>query len=176
MLNDVKEILINEKEILSIIKGMGAKITNDYQGKDLVLIGVLKGAAPFMMDLIKEIKLPIQIDFMQISSYEGTKSGQLKLKKDIDVDVEGKDVLIVDDIVDTGKTSSMITELFKERKAKSIEFATLLDKKENRVVDFEPKYVGQVIPNLFVIGYGLDFNEKYRNLPFIGILKEELYK
>lgn len=175
MINDVKEILLDKEDILKIVSGLGRKITQDYQGKDLVVVGVLKGATPFMMDLIKEIDLPIEIDFMQISSYSGTKSGTLHLKKNIDVDVKGKDVIIVDDIVDTGKTSMMIIDLFENLGANSVEFCTLLDKKENRVVDFTPKYVGHVIPNLFVIGYGLDFNEKYRNLPFIGILKEELY-
>jgi len=128
-----------------------------------------------MMDLIKRIDLPLQFDFIQIKSYVGTSSGNVVFKKDLDVDVKGKDILFIDDIIDTGKSAHKIIEIFKDRGAKSIEFACLLDKKENRVLQYDPKFIGFEIPNRFVIGYGLDFDERFRELSYIGILDEKYY-
>lgn len=177
MNKDVKEILVSEKQIDEITTRLANQINTEYANKELIVVGMLKGAAPFMMDLIKKITLPIKIDFMQVSSYHGgTSSNQLIFKKDIEVNIEGKDVLIVDDIVDTAKTLTMIMKILKEKKPNSVEIVTLLDKPEGREVELEPKYIGVTIPNAFVIGYGLDFDELYRNLPYVGILKEEKYK
>lgn len=177
MNKDIKEILVSEKQIDEITTTLANQITKDYNGKDIIVIGMLKGAAPFMMDLIKKIPLTMKIDFMQVSSYHGgTSSDQLIFKKDIEVSIEGKDVLVIDDIVDTAKTLTMIMKLLNEKKPNSVEIVTLLDKPEGRQVKLEPKYIGVTIPNEFVIGYGLDFDEEYRNLPYVGILKEEKYK
>lgn len=177
MNNDIKKVLVNESQIDEITTRLANTINNDYVGKQLVIIGMLKGGIPFMMDLIKKINIHIEIDFMQTSSYHGgTSSNDIIFKKDIDTNIENKHVLLVDDIVDTGKTLTMIMELLKERKAASIEIVTLLDKPEGRTVQLEPKYIGTTIPKEFVVGYGLDYNELYRNLPYIGILKEEIYK
>ena len=169
MIKECKEVLFTHDQIQNEVKKIGKEITEFYRGKDLVVVGILKGAAPFMMDLIKEIKMPLEYDFIQVSSYEGTTSGQLRFKKDLDVDIRGRDVLFVDDIVDTGKSATVITNLYKDRGANSIEFACLLDKKENRQIPYEPRFVCFEIPNHFVIGYGLDYNEKFRNLDYIGI-------
>lgn len=175
MNNDIKEVLVSEKQIDEITSNLSSIINNTY--KEVVVIGMLKGGLPFMMDLIKKISIPMTVDFMQTSSYHGgTSSNDIIFKKDIDTNIENKHVLLVDDIVDTGKTLTMIMELLKERKAASIEIVTLLDKPEGRTVQLEPKYIGTTIPKEFVVGYGLDYNELYRNLPYIGILKEEIYK
>ncbi len=177
MKNDIKKILVSEKQIDEITTNLANTINKEYLGKELIVIGMLKGAAPFMMDLIKKITLPIKIDFMQVSSYHGgTSSDQLIFKKDIEANIEGKDVLVVDDIVDTAKTLTLILKLLKEKKPNSVEIVTLLDKPEGRQVELTPKYIGTTIPNEFVVGYGLDFDELYRNLPYVGILKEEKYK
>ena len=176
--NDIKYVLVNAEEIQEITKKLGKQISQDYAGKDLVVIGMLKGATPFMMDLLKSITLPVTIDFIQISSYHGGthSTNAIIFKKDIDTDVRGKHVLIVDDIVDTAKTIKKVLNIFEDRGVESIELCCLLDKPEGRVVDYEPKYAGKVIPNEFVVGYGLDFNEYYRNLPYVGVVKEEMYK
>lgn len=176
MNNDIKAVLVSESQINEITSRLSNIINTTYEGSNLVVIGMLKGGIPFMMDLIKKITLPITIDFMQTSSYHGgTSSDELVFKKDIDTDILNKDVLIVEDIVDTGKTLTMIIELLKKRNPKSIEIVTLLDKPEGREVELTPKYIGTRIPKEFVVGYGLDFNELYRNLPYVGILKEEKY-
>ena len=177
MTNDIREVLITEEEIKNIVKELGAKITEDYKGKNLFLITVLKGAVVFLGDLMRAIECPCEIEFMVTSSYgSGTVStGNVKIVKDIDVPLEDKDVLIVEDILDTGLTLSFLIELLKNRNPKSIEICTLLDKPSRRKADIEAKYTGRRIPDEFVVGYGLDYDEKYRNLPFIGVLKPEVY-
>lgn len=177
MVNDLREILITEEELKETVAKLGALVTEDYKDKNLFLITVLKGAVVFLGDLMKEIKCPCEIDFMVTSSYgAGTvSSGNVKIVKDIDVPLEGKDVLIVEDILDTGLTLSFLVDLLKNRNPKSIAICTLLDKPSRRVADIEAKYTGLKIPDEFVVGYGLDYDEKYRNLPFIGILKPEVY-
>lgn len=172
-----KKILVTEEQIKKEVERLGREITEDYRGKELVVIGMLKGCAPFFVDLIKRIDLDIKIDFMQISSFHGGLTATfLELKKDIDIDIVGKHVLIVDDIIDTARTCREVAEMFKNRNAASIEFACFLDKPAGRKVEFDPKYIGTTVENEFVVGYGLDYDEKYRNLPFIGVLKEEMYK
>ena len=175
MKNDFKKILISEEEIQAIVKRLGEQITNDYKGKDVVVVGMLKGGIPFMMDLIKQIDLPIDIDFMQISSFQGRVATNLVFKKDIEINVHDKHVLIVDDIIDSARTMTEVLRLFETRKVASIEVACLLDKPSGRKVPFVPKYVGSLVPDEFVVGYGLDYNDKYRNVPFIAVLKDEIY-
>lgn len=176
MINDIKKIVINDVKLNEICCILGRKISNDYKDKKLVLIGLLKGCQPFMSDLIRHIECHCEIDYMIVSSYDGTKTtGNLKIKKDIDISIKDKDVIIVDDIIDTGITAHNVLELFKERGAKSIELCTLLNKQEGRLNNITVKYFGTHIDNEFVVGYGLDYNELYRNLPFIGVLKEEIY-
>ena len=174
----VKYVLVSEEEIKELTKKLGEKISADYAGKQLVVVGMLKGAMPFMMDLIKNITIPVEMDFIQTSSYHGgtTSSTAVMFKKDIDTNVVEKHVLLVDDVVDTAKTITKVLEIFKGRGAQSIELCCLLDKPEGRVVPYEAKYVGKTIPNEFVIGYGLDYNEYYRNLPYVAVVKEEVYK
>lgn len=177
MLEDVKNTLITEEEIKEIVKELGAKITQDYKGKNLFLITVLKGAVVFLADLMRAIECPCEIEFMVVSSYgRGTKtSGNVKIIKDIDVPLEDKDVLIVEDILDSGLTLSFLMKLLANRHPRSMEICTLLDKPSRRMAEIEAKYTGRQIPDEFVIGYGLDYDEKYRNLPFIGVLKPEVY-
>ncbi|ADL08811.1 hypoxanthine phosphoribosyltransferase [Thermosediminibacter oceani] len=179
MLEDIKEILITEEEIKNKLRELGEKITRDYKDKDNVLVvGVLKGAVLFIADLIRHIQLPVQLDFMAVSSYGAStkSSGVVRILKDLDEEVEGKHILIVEDIIDSGLTLSYLYSMLKSRKPASIKICTLLDKPSRRKVDIEVDYLGFEIPDLFVVGYGLDYNEKYRNLPFIGILKPEVVK
>ena len=176
MLNDVEKILLSEQDILSICERLGNQISKDYLGKHLILVGLLKGCNPFLSDLAKKITIPLEINYMKASSYDGVKSsGNIKITLDLDTDPKDKDILIVEDIVDTGATLTKVVGNLLARSPKSVKVVTLLDKPEGRVVDFEADYVGSVIPKEFVIGYGLDYNEKYRNLPFVGILKKEVY-
>ena len=177
MTNDIREVLYTKEEIEEIVKALGKKITEDYKGKNLFLITVLKGAAVFLADLMRAIEMPCEIEFMVLSSYGSgtTSTGSVKIIKDIDLPLEGKDVLIVEDILDTGFTLSFLYKLLEERKPNSIEICTLLDKPDRRKVDIAAKYTGRKIPDEFVVGYGLDYDEKYRNLPFIGVLKPEVY-
>ena len=174
----VKYVLVSEQEIAEITKKLGEKISADYAGKQLVLVGMLKGAMPFMMELAKRITIPLEMDFIQTSSYHGGTSSTTAVlfKKDIETNVVDKHVLLVDDVVDTAKTITKVLDIFKNRGAASIELCCLLDKPEGRVVPYEPKYAGKVIPNEFVIGYGLDYNEYYRNLPYVAVVKDEVYK
>ena len=174
----VKYVLVSEEEINLICKQLGEKISADYEGKKLVLVGMLKGAMPFMMELAKRITIPLEMDFIQTSSYHGGTSSTTAVlfKKDIETNVVDKHVLLVDDVVDTAKTITKVLDIFKNRGAASIELCCLLDKPEGRVVPYEPKYAGKVIPNEFVIGYGLDYNEYYRNLPYVAVVKDEVYK
>ena len=175
---DIEEVLYSEEEISAVVKDLGAQLTKEYEGKNPLVIGVLKGAVMFMTDLSRAMDCDLELDFMDVSSYGVgmESSGDVKILKDLDTTVDGRDLLIVEDIIDTGRTLSYLIEIFKYRKAKSIKVVTLMDKKERRVVDLEADYIGINVPNEFVVGYGLDFNEKYRNLPYIGILKTEVYE
>ncbi len=178
MNSDVKEVLITANKIKARIKELGQEISKDYSNKFPLLICVLRGAFLFLGDLVREIDIPLSIDFMAISSYNGQteSSGQVKILKDLETPIDKRDVIIIEDIVDTGLTMDAITRLLITRKPKSIKICTLLDKAERRKININIDYYGFRIPNKFVIGYGLDYEEKYRNLPFIGELKEEVYK
>ena len=179
MINDIDRVLLSEEDLRSIVKRLGAEITKDYQGKKLVLVSVLKGSVIFMADLMREIKVPCTIDFMSVSSYgSGTKtSGVVKIIKDLDTEVvEGADLLIVEDILDSGVTLEYLIKILSARNPKSVKICTLLDKPERRKANVYADYSGAQIPDAFVVGYGLDFNEKYRNLPFVGALKPAVYE
>ena len=176
MHKDVKEILYTQEEIVEKCKELAKQITNDYNDKEVILVGLLKGSVPFLAELSKYIELDVTFDYMDVSSYEGVESRTITIKKDLDQDVKGKDILLVEDIFDTGKTLTTVKAMLEERGANSVEIVTMLDKKEGRTYPIEAKYVGFEIPNAFVIGFGLDFNEKYRQLPYVGILKEECYQ
>ncbi|CAD2070602.1 hypoxanthine-guanine phosphoribosyltransferase [Phocicoccus schoeneichii] len=175
--NDISEIILTEEEIASLAKSLGEQITKDYEGKKPILVALLKGSIMFMTDLIKNIDTHIEIDFMDVSSYVGTQSsGEVKILKDLSSSIEGRHIIIVEDIVETGNTLNSIIDFLQYRKAASVEICTLLDKPvPSRTLDVEVKYIGTKIPDGFVVGYGLDFNEFYRNLPYIGLLKPELY-
>ncbi|MFB9758768.1 MULTISPECIES: hypoxanthine phosphoribosyltransferase [Bacillaceae] len=177
MNQDIEQVLISEEEIQQKLKELGAIITEDYKGTLPLAVGVLKGAMPFMADLLKRVETYLEMDFMAVSSYGNstTSSGEVKILKDLDTSVEGRDILIVEDIIDSGLTLSYLVDLFKYRKAKSVKIVTLLDKPSGRKVDIEANYVGFQVPNAFVVGYGLDYREQYRNLPYIGVLKPSVY-
>lgn len=177
MQNDIQEILISEEEIQQRIKELGAVLSAQYEGRTPLVICVLKGAFIFMADLVKVITVPVEMDFMAVSSYGAStkSSGVVKIIKDLDVPVEGRDVLIVEDIIDSGLTLSYLIELLRNRNAESISVVTLFDKPAGRTVDLEADYTGFVLPDEFVVGYGLDYAELYRNLPYIGVLKPEIY-
>lgn len=177
MKEDVLLVLLSEDEIREKVRELGGKITADYKNSNLMLVTVLKGAVVFLADLMRQIDVPAEIDFMVVSSYgSGVKSsGVVKIVKDLDVPLAGKDILIVEDILDSGLTLSYIKELLESRGPRSIRIATLLDKPSRRKVDLQADYIGFSVPDEFVIGYGLDYDEKYRNLPYIGILKPEVY-
>lgn len=174
---DIKKILISHDEIVTATRELGQKLTEDYQGKNPILVGILKGSVPFMAELIKHIDTHIELDFMLVSSYHGgtSSSGVINIIKDIDQDIKDRDILFVEDIIDTGKTLKSLKELFEGRQPASVKIATLLDKPEGRLVEIEADYTCFTIPNEFVVGYGLDYDENYRNLPYIGVLKEEVY-
>lgn len=174
---DIKKVLYSSEEIVTKSKELGEQLTKDYAGKNPLLVGVLKGAVPFMAELIKHIDTHVEVDFMVVSSYHGgtTSSGEVKILKDVDTIIEGRDVIFIEDIIDTGRTLLYLRDMFKYRKAKSIKIATLFDKPEGRVVDIDADYVCYNVPNEFVVGFGLDYNENYRNLPYVGVLKEEIY-
>ena len=176
---DVKKVLFSAEEITEKCKELGKQITEDYaaRGEVPLLVALLKGSIPFLSELMKYIDLPVELDFMDVSSYDGTESvGEVHVIKDLDRAVKDVNILIVEDIVDTGRTLNSISNLLLYKGAKEVRICTLLDKPERRVVDIDVDYAGFNCPNEFVIGFGLDFNEKYRNLPYIGVLKEELYK
>lgn len=173
----VKDILISHDEIVEIAKKLGKQISEDYKNKNLVVIGMLVGGMPFMMELIKYITIPLELDFIQAKSYEGTCSTNfVTFKKDVSIDIKNKDVLIVDDVIDTAQTITKVIDVLSNRETKSIELCCMLDKKEGRKVNYDAKYVGKEIPNIFIIGFGLDYYEYYRNLPYIATVKEEILK
>lgn len=179
MLNkDIKEVLVTEEQLKEVNERLGAKITEDFKDKNLLVVGILKGSIYFMTDLTRYIDLPLKLDFLAVSSYGGgtSSSGAVKILKDIDINLEGYDILLVEDILDSGRTLHYVCEMLKTRKPKSVSFVTLLDKPERRVVDLTPDYVGCQVPDEFVVGYGLDYDQKYRNLPYIGSLKREIYE
>lgn len=176
--NDIKEILITEEEIAAKCKEIGQQLTKEYEGRFPLAIGVLKGALPFMSDVLREIETYLEMDFMDVSSYGGTNmksSGEVKILKDLNTKVEGRDLLIIEDIIDSGLTLSYLVDLFKYRKANSVKIVTLLDKPTGRTANIKADIVGFEVPDEFVVGYGLDYDEKYRNLPYIGVLKPEVY-
>ena len=176
MHKNIKEILITEEQISAKCEELGKIIDKDYEGKEVLLVGLLKGSVPFMAELSKNLNSDVTFDYMNVSSYDGVESKTLVVKQDLKEDVMGKNILIVEDILDTGKTLFNVKEMLLKRKANSVKIVTMLDKEEGRVIDMKADYVGFKIPNAFVVGYGLDFNEKYRQLPYVGILKEECYK
>lgn len=178
MLNDIAEVLLTKEQIAKKVAELGAQISEDYKDKNLLMVGILKGSVVFMSDLMKEITIPARIDFMSVSSYgSGVKtSGVVKIIKDLDIPLQGYDVLIVEDILDSGLTLHYIIDLLKSRNPKSVKVCTLLDKPYSRRVEVKTDYHGFEIPDKFVVGYGLDYAEKYRNLPFVGVLKPEIYE
>ncbi len=176
MIDSIDKILLSEEYLSEIVSKLGKRISEDYKDKNLLMISVLKGSVIFMSDLMRKISIPCMIDFMAVSSYLGTKSsGEVRILKDLDIPIEGYDILVVEDILDSGRTLSYILEMLKSRNPKSIKLCTLLDKPEARKAEIYADYVGEKIPNEFVVGYGLDYNEKYRNLPFIGVLSSKVY-
>lgn len=178
MQQDIREVLLTEEQLRTKIREIGQQVSKDYDGKDLMLVGILKGSVPFMADLLKEITIPCTMDFMAVSSYGNSSktSGIVRILKDLDFEIEGKHVLIVEDIIDSGTTLAYLIEYLKGRKPASLEIACLLSKPERRMVEINARYMGFVVPDYFLVGYGLDYAEKYRNLPYIGILKEEVYQ
>ena len=178
MHDDIEKVLLTEEEIKEIVNRIGKQITEDYKDKNLVLVSVLKGSVVFMADLMRAIDINAQIDFMVVSSYGGstTTSGQVKIIKDLDLDLTGLDLVIVEDILDTGKTLHSLMKILSTRNPKSIRLCTFLDKPDRRVAPVKADYVGAVVPDEFVVGYGLDYDQNYRNLPYLGVLKPRVYE
>ncbi|HCO62601.1 MAG TPA: hypoxanthine phosphoribosyltransferase [Clostridiales bacterium] len=177
MYQDIKEILYTQEQLAERVKEIGAQITRDYAGKEVALASVLRGSYIFMADLSRAIQLPVTVDFMAVSSYgAGTvSSGQVEIKKDLSDSIEGKHLIIVEDILDSGNTLFYLMDVLRARKPASIRICTLMDKPERRTKPISADYVGFEIPDAFVVGYGLDYNEKYRNLPYVGILEPSVY-
>jgi hypoxanthine phosphoribosyltransferase len=175
---DIEEVLISAEEIQDKIRDLAKQVTEDYRGKDVLLVGVLKGAFVFMADLAREVRLPIEFDFMAVSSYgSSTKSsGVVRILKDLDYEITGRDVLLVEDIIDSGLTISYLLRYLEARRPASLEICSLFWKKGEQAVPMDVKYPGFEIPPVFIVGYGLDYAEKYRNLPYIGILKPAAYQ
>ena len=179
MKNAIKEVLLSEEQIQNKVKELAKQISEEYAGKDPVFVGVLKGVVIFFADMVRNIDIPCQIDFMSISSYSGTNStGRTEIRKDLSVDIKGRHVVILEDIFDTGTSLTFTVNHLLNKGPASLKVCTFLDKPERRRegVTLKPEYVGYTIPNEFVVGYGLDYNEHYRNLPYIGILKPEVYE
>ena len=176
--NDIEQILVDAKQLEEINRRLGEQITKDFADKNLLVVGILKGSLYFMADLTRYIDLPLKLDFLAVSSYGSStrSSGSVKIIKDIDIDLAGYDVLLVEDILDSGRTLDYVSKMLSARGANSISIVTLLDKPERRVVDLKPDYVGADVPDEFVVGYGLDYDQEYRNLPYIGALKRSIYE
>lgn len=175
---DVKEVLYTTEQLSLKTKEIAEKINKDYEGKELILIGILKGSVMFMTDLIKEITIPCKIDFMDVSSYGNSSetSGVVRILKDLDFEIKGKHVIIVEDIIDTGITLKYLKKYLNSRNPASLEIACMLNKAEKRRADIDVKYIGYEVPDYFLVGYGMDYAENYRQFPYVGILKEEIYK
>ncbi len=177
MHKDLAKILITKEEIERRVKEIGEQITRDYEGESVLMVAILRGAVVFFSELVKNVDLDVRFDFMVVSSYGAgsTSSGEVRIIKDISQGIEGKNVLIVEDIIDTGNTLKNLKKMLLTRNPKSLKIVSLLDKPSRRLVELEGDYIGFTVPNEFVVGYGLDYAEKYRNLPEIGVLKEEIY-
>lgn len=173
---DIEQVLLTEDALRARIRALGEEITRDYAGRPLLVIGILRGSYVFLADLLREISLPVQVDFMSVSSYVGTESsGQVRIHLDISQEIRGREVLLVEDILDSGNTLSRLVAELRLREPKSLRLCTLLDKRERRRYPVEADYVGFPVPDLFVVGYGLDYEQAYRNLPYVGILKPSVY-
>lgn len=177
MLNDLERVMFDEKTIAERIAELGQEITRDYAGKDIVVVGILKGSVVFFSDLIRQIKLPLNIDFIVASSYgDGAEtSGRVNIKKDLEKDIAGRDVLLVEDIIDSGVTMNCLMDILNKRQPSSVKLCALLTKEPRRQIPVKIDYCGFDVPDEFLVGYGLDYAEKYRNLPVIGVLKREIY-
>ncbi len=177
MLNDISHVLFDEQQIQTRIAELGATLSRDFTDKNPLVICVLKGAFIFMSDLVKNMTIPLEIDFMVVSSYglASRSSGVVKINKDLDIPVQGRHIIVVEDIIDSGLTLHFLKDLIKRKHAESVSIITLFDKPARRQADIHADYVGFLLPDEFVVGYGLDYAEKYRNLPFVGVLKPELY-
>lgn len=178
MHQDIDHVLVSEEQLQAKVAELGARISADYEGRDLLLVSILKGAVVFMADLMRAVTIPCAIDFMVVSSYGGantSSTGLVKIIKDLDQDLSGKDVLIVEDILDTGITLSHLMPMLQMRNPRSLRLCTILSKPSRRKAKIEPDYCGFEVPDEFVVGYGLDYDEKYRNLPYVGVLKPEIY-
>ena len=178
MNRDIDHVLVSQQQLQDKISELGAQISRDYDGHELLLVSILKGSVVFMADLMRAISIPCAIDFMVVSSYGGsntTTTGLVKIVKDLDQDLTGKDVLIVEDILDTGVTLSHLMPMLRMRNPSSVKICSILSKPSRRKADIEPDYMGFDVPDEFVVGYGLDYDEKYRNLPYVGVLKPEIY-
>lgn len=179
MHDDIKTVLVTEEELQAKVRELGAQISRDYEGRNLLLVSILKGAVVFMADLMRAVTIPCSIDFMVVSSYGGANTestGLVKIVKDLDADLSGRDVLIVEDILDTGITLSNLVPMLKMRNPSSVRICAILNKPTRRKADIQPDYEGFQVPDEFVVGYGLDFDEKYRNLRYVGALKPEVYE
>jgi hypoxanthine phosphoribosyltransferase len=178
LVEDVAEVLLSEEQIQAKVVELGARISADFDGRELTLVSVLKGSLPFMADLMRAITIPVQIDLMEVSSYGGTateSSGLVRILKDLSSSIDGRDVLIVEDIIDTGLTLNYLVRYLRGKNPSSLRICTLLDKPARRLVEIPIDYLGFEIPDRFVIGYGLDYGERYRNLRFVGVLRPEVY-
>lgn len=177
MLDDIQSVLLTEAQLEARVKELGRAISEDFAGKDVMFIGVLKGCFIFMADLMRHVTIPCAMDFMAVSSYGGgmVSTGAVKINKDLSQDIAGKHIIFVEDILDSGVTLSYLTKYLMTRQPASISIATLMDKPARRKADVKADYAGFIVPDAFVVGYGLDYDEKYRNLPFVGILKPEIY-
>ncbi|OUQ39485.1 hypoxanthine phosphoribosyltransferase [Faecalibacterium sp. An122] len=179
MRDDIQTVLVTEEQLKAKVAELGAQISRDYAGKDLLLVSILKGAVVFMADLMRAVTIHCSIDFMVVSSYGGTNTqttGLVKIVKDLDADLTGRDVLIVEDVLDTGVTLSHLVPMLKMRNPNSVRICAILDKPARRKTDITADYRGFEVPDAFVVGYGLDYDEKYRNLPYVGVLKPEIYE
>ena len=178
MKEDLQQILLSEEQIAARVRELGATLADEYRGKTPLMICILKGSTVFFADLIRAMDIPVELDFMATSSYGNgaSTSGEVMLTKDLNCSIEGRDVVIVEDIIDTGLTLNYLKHMLERRSARSVKIITLLDKPSRRKADIQGDYTGFVIDNLFVVGYGLDYAEKYRNLPYIGVLKPEIYE
>ena len=177
MHKDIEKILVSEKEIEGFVNTLAKQIEKDYNDKDFIMIGLLKGSISFMADIMKKVNLDFAIDFMVASSYgsQSVSSGEVKIKKDVSMPIENKDIIIIEDIIDSGNTLSYVVKYLLSKGAKSVKICTLFDKPLRREVDIKPDYCGMTVPDEFIVGYGLDYDEKYRNLPYVGILKRSVY-